>query len=46
MFIANSPKIQERSVAVMSRNVLAFAIDAGGTMTDTLVVDEQGNFVI
>lgn len=30
----------------MSRNVLALAIDAGGTMTDTFVVDAQGNFVI
>ena len=30
----------------MSREVLALAIDAGGTMTDTFLVDNEGNFVI
>ena len=30
----------------MTRNVLALAMDAGGTMTDTFVVDTEGNFVI
>ena len=30
----------------MSRNVLALAMDAGGTMTDTFVDDTDGNFVI
>jgi N-methylhydantoinase A len=30
----------------MSRDVLALAMDAGGTMTDTFVVDTDGNFVI
>lgn len=30
----------------MSRQVLAMAMDAGGTMTDTFVVDSAGNFVI
>ncbi|MGE3773163.1 MAG: hydantoinase/oxoprolinase family protein, partial [Gammaproteobacteria bacterium] len=30
----------------MSRQVLAMAMDAGGTMTDTFVVDSEGNFVI
>jgi len=30
----------------MAREVLALAMDAGGTMTDTFVVDRDGNFVI
>ena len=30
----------------MAREVLALAMDAGGTMTDTFLVDRQGNFVI
>ncbi|NQU04209.1 MAG: hydantoinase/oxoprolinase family protein [Syntrophaceae bacterium] len=30
----------------MSRDLLAIAMDAGGTMTDTFVVDAEGNFVI
>jgi acetone carboxylase beta subunit len=30
----------------LKRDVLALAIDAGGTMTDTFVVDSDGNFVI
>ena len=30
----------------MERHVLAMAMDAGGTMTDTFVVDSEGNFVI
>lgn len=30
----------------MTREVLALAMDAGGTMTDTFVVDTAGNFVI
>jgi acetone carboxylase, beta subunit len=30
----------------MTREVLALAMDAGGTMTDTFVVDKEGNFVI
>jgi N-methylhydantoinase A len=30
----------------MTREVLGLAIDAGGTMTDTFIVDKEGNFVI
>ncbi len=30
----------------MAREVLALAMDAGGTMTDTFLVDKDGNFVI
>ena len=30
----------------MSRQVLGLAMDAGGTMTDTFLVDSEGNFVI
>jgi len=30
----------------MARQVLAMAMDAGGTMTDTFLVDSEGNFVI
>ena len=30
----------------MAREVLALAMDAGGTMTDTFIVDRDGNFVI
>lgn len=30
----------------MAREVLALAMDAGGTMTDTFMVDKEGNFVI
>ena len=30
----------------MARQVLALAMDAGGTMTDTFLVDSEGNFVI
>jgi acetone carboxylase beta subunit len=30
----------------MAREVLGLAMDAGGTMTDTFIVDTEGNFVI
>ncbi len=30
----------------MERRVLGLAMDAGGTMTDTFLVDDEGNFVI
>jgi len=30
----------------MTREVLGLAMDAGGTMTDTFIVDTEGNFVI
>ena len=30
----------------MTRDVLGLAMDAGGTMTDTFIVDTEGNFVI
>ena len=30
----------------MTRTPRVLAIDAGGTMTDTFIVDETGNFVV
>ncbi|MDP6184512.1 MAG: hydantoinase/oxoprolinase family protein [Gammaproteobacteria bacterium] len=30
----------------MARDVLGLAMDAGGTMTDTFIIDTEGNFVI
>ena len=33
-------------MAVAERNPRVLAIDAGGTMTDTFIVDQQGSFVV